>query len=61
MAKKKKEKAKKERKYSFPTASKCPRCNSTHTAAYSTQGNIQYRKCLVAICRHRYKVVADRI
>lgn len=47
--------------YSFPTRSICPRCGSSQTQAYSTQGQIQYRKCLSPICRHNYSVRGKRI
>ena len=53
--------AKKTRRYVFPTPSKCPRCQTVDTEAYSTQGNIQYRRCRRAICRHRYHVIGTPI
>jgi hypothetical protein len=59
--KKTKTKAKRQRRWSFPTASACRRCGSTDTRAYSTQGKVQYRKCLRAICRHRYTVIGTAI
>lgn len=47
--------------YSFPTQSRCPRCRTTDTIATSTQGKIQYRRCLRAICRHTYTVIGMKI
>jgi len=43
-------------KYSFPTKSRCPRCQTTDTEATSTQDNIQYRQCKRAICKWKYTV-----
>ena len=47
--------------YSFPTRSLCPRCGGNQTQAYSTHKNIQYRKCMSPVCRHRYIVIGERI
>ena len=47
---------KKTKCYVFPTPSKCPRCKTIDTEAYSTNGNIQYRRCRRAVCRHRYSI-----
>jgi len=49
------------RRYGFLTVSRCPRCGSTHTRAYSTQGRVQYRQCLVPICRKRYTVFGTKV
>lgn len=38
----------------FPTKVKCPLCGTAATRAYSTQGTVQYRKCM--ICRHKFKI-----
>jgi len=54
-------KKKKKKKFSFPSASRCPRCKSIKTLALSTQGNVQYRKCQVPICRHTYKVLGTEV
>lgn len=51
---------KKKRKYSFPTVSRCPRCGATDTIATSTQGKVQYRRCLRAVCRHTYHVIGPK-
>ena len=59
MAKKTKERCKK--KFSFPTVSTCKRCGSTHTQATSTQGKVQYRKCLAPVCYKRYTVIGTPI
>ena len=48
-------------RYSFPTVSKCPRCGGTQTRATSTQGKVQYRKCLAPICGKRYNVIGTKI
>lgn len=34
----------------------CPRCRGSNTEAYSTKGNIQYRRCRSPVCRKRYSV-----
>lgn len=47
--------------YAFPTKSRCPRCQTTDTFAYKTNGNVQYRKCQRAICRHSYPVFGTKI
>ena len=44
------------KKYSFPSKSRCPRCHGTGTRATSTQGDVQYRECKVAVCRRKYTV-----
>lgn len=49
------------KRYSFPTVSRCARCGSSQTQAYSTHGNVQYRKCLVAVCRNRYPVIGTKV
>ena len=48
-------------RYSFPTVSKCPRCGGTQTRATSTQGKVQYRKCLAPVCRWRYTVIGTKV
>ena len=50
----------KEIRYSFPTVSRCPRCGSTNTRAYSTKKQVQYRVCLAPICRHKYSVYGQK-
>lgn len=52
---------KKRIRYSFPTVSRCPRCRTTDTVATSTQGKIQYRRCLRAICRWTYQVIGKKV
>lgn len=47
--------------YSFPTQIRCPRCQAADTRARSTQGDIQYRVCRRAVCRHKFKVVGEKI
>ena len=47
--------------YSFPSKSRCPRCKSLDTVAVSTQENIQYRLCRVAICRWKYAVIGGKV
>ncbi len=37
--------------YDFSHGRRCPRCRQTDTVCRSTQGGIQYRKCLRALCR----------
>jgi len=51
----------KERRYSFPTVSRCPRCGVTQTRATSTQGRVQYRKCLAPICGKSYTVFGEEV
>lgn len=46
----------------FPVKSRqCPRCGSWDTQARSTQGNVQYRICRRAVCRHSYAVVGRMV
>lgn len=49
--------------WAFPTRSRCEEadggCGSLRTVATSTQGHIQYRRCLV--CGRCYKVVGQAI
>jgi hypothetical protein len=47
--------------YAFPSKSRCQRCGALDTRATSTQGLIQYRECTRATCRHRYKVVGEKV
>lgn len=47
--------------WSFPTISQCPRCGGTQTRAISTQGKVQYRKCLAPICQKRYTVIGQKV
>lgn len=51
----------KKQKYSFPTVSQCPRCRGTQTRAVSTQGKVQYRKCMAPVCRWRYTVIGTKV
>lgn len=55
------EKPKEKNVYSFPTQSRCPRCQTVDTQAVSTQLNVQYRKCLRAVCRHTYTVIGKKV
>ena len=50
-----------QKKYSFPTVSKCPRCGTTETKATHTDGKNgrQYRQCQRAICRKNYTVEGE--
>jgi hypothetical protein len=43
-------------KWAFPTQARCPRCNGLQTRATSTQGPIQYRQCMAAICLYRFSI-----
>jgi len=54
-------KKKKKIRYAFPTVSRCPRCKTTDTVAYRTAKNIQYRRCLRAICRWSYSVRGKKV
>lgn len=45
----------------FPTKSRCPRCGNTETRCVGTDGPIQHRACSAPICRHRWKVVGQKI
>lgn len=38
-------------RYDFSHGLRCPRCKTLDTLARSTQGNIQYRRCLRATCQ----------
>jgi hypothetical protein len=53
--------AKRKKEYSFPTVSACPRCRGTQTRATSTQGKIQYRKCLAPVCQKTYTVIGQKV
>jgi len=69
MAKKATKKAKKKvstpekagEQYAFPRDIRCPRCNANDTVATSTQGQIQYRHCIRAICRENFKIIGQKI
>lgn len=52
-----------QRQWSFPTASKCPRCGATDTKATHTDNKIgrQYRQCQRGICRKNYSVDGEKI
>ena len=47
--------------YAFATKARCPRCKSLNTRAYSTNGDVQYRECLMAVCRHRFVARGEKI
>lgn len=49
------------RRYSFQTKVRCNRCGSLQTVAYSTQGTVQYRRCLISICRWKFKVLGTLV
>jgi hypothetical protein len=48
---------------SFASPVRCRRCRSTQTKAYgkSRDGTIQYRKCLIPECGHRFPVPGTMI
>lgn len=50
-----------ERVFGFLTKSRCPRCGSTNTRAYSTQGRVQYRQCQIPICRRKYVQYGQKV
>lgn len=47
--------------WSFPTRSRCPRCGSAQTRSYRVENGVQYRECLSAVCRKRYRVDGELI
>ena len=47
--------------YTFGTKSRCPRCQSTNTKAYTTRKNVQYRRCQSPICRWKYVVIGTKV
>jgi len=53
--------AERERCWSFPTVSRCPRCRGCNTRAVSTQKNVQYRKCMAPVCQKKYTVIGTRV
>ena len=53
--------SKRRRQYAFLTLSRCPRCKTTDTVATSTQGKVQYRRCLRAVCRWTYTVMGTKV
>lgn len=56
------EKAAVEPVYSFPSKSRCPRCQSTDTKVIGYKHKrVSYRQCQRAICRRTYKVVGTKI
>jgi len=64
MAKKKEQiKEKQQKKWAFPTVSKCPRCGTTETKATHTDGKNgrQYRQCQRAICRKNYSIEGELV
>jgi len=52
-----------QKKWSFPTASKCPRCGITDTICRNTNiiTGTQYRQCQRAICRYNYSVKGTKV
>ena len=48
-------------RYSFPTKVRCPLCGCIRTLSVSTQGQVQYRKCLNGICELRFKIIGGVI
>ena len=49
-------KKKKTERFSFPTIVRCPRCSGLQTRAVSTQGKIQYRRCMAPVCQERFSI-----
>ena len=47
--------------WAFARKVKCPRCGSGNTQATSTQGRVQYRQCMMAVCRYRFKAYATEV
>jgi len=47
--------------FAFPSKVRCPECKEINSKATSTQGQIQYRQCLVAYCGHTWKEIGTKI
>lgn len=47
--------------YSFPSRSRCPRCQSINTKAVGKHSHTQYRVCQQPICRRRYAVKGELV
>jgi hypothetical protein len=47
--------------YSFPTKSRCPRCQSTDVKVVSTQGNVRYCKCQMPVCHWNFSVIGTKV
>jgi transcription elongation factor Elf1 len=52
-----------QKKWAFPTVSKCPRCGATETKATHTDSKLgrQYRQCQRGICRKNYSVEGTEV
>jgi len=52
-----------QKKWSFPTVSRCQRCGSTDTICRNTNiiTGTQYRQCQRAICRYNYSVKGTKV
>jgi len=52
-----------ERTWSFPTVTRCPRCGSTDTICRRTdvQKGVQYRKCRMAVCHYNFCVRGKKV
>jgi len=53
----------KQKKWSFPTVSRCPRCGTTETICRRTDNKLgrQYRICKRAVCRKTYTVFGEKV
>ena len=47
--------------FSFPSRSRCPRCDSPNTIRYATEKSKQYRRCQMPLCRKTYCVFGEEI
>jgi len=52
-----------QKRWSFPTVSKCPRCGLTDTICRRTDNKLgrQYRICQRAVCRKTYTVFGEKV
>lgn len=42
----------------FPRNPPCPRCKGMRSLCTRTAGRVQYRECLGAVCRYKFKSIA---
>lgn len=47
-------------RYDFSRHILCPRCGYS-TRARSTQGQVQWRQCNCAVCRHSFKAIGQPV
>jgi ssDNA-binding Zn-finger/Zn-ribbon topoisomerase 1 len=52
---------KKDAAYAFPSKVRCPRCGSLQTRRTGEYQGVQYRECMMPVCRKKFSVHGEKV